>query len=65
MFKETPEGQTNHCSHTTDNSICDACLGKPLCENCKKTLSKFFGFPGAFYCDDEECEVYSFLRFFE
>lgn len=29
MFKESQEGSTNYCNHTTaDNEICDKCLGK-------------------------------------
>ena len=27
MFKDDTEGQTNYCTHTDDNSICDTCLG--------------------------------------
>ena len=27
MFKDTPEGQTFFCDHTTNNSICGECLG--------------------------------------
>ena len=36
MFKDTSEGQTNYCSHKTDNTsgICDACLGKEHFDNC-------------------------------
>jgi len=29
---DTPNGQTYFCSHTTDDSICEKCLGKPKCK---------------------------------
>lgn len=51
MFKDTPDGRTNYCTHTDDDSLCERCLGKPtpaclcygprgenesLCDECKK-----------------------------
>lgn len=38
MFKDSQEGQTNSCTHTNDNTICDMCLGKLKCPKCGKRM---------------------------
>lgn len=41
MFKETPEGQTHYCTHTTDNSICKECLGIKVEEAAVKAVEEY------------------------
>lgn len=40
MFKDTPKGETHHCTHTEDGSLCKGCLGEQesIMEEFKETL---------------------------
>ena len=41
-FKDLPEGTTHSCTHTTDNSICEKCLGKDMTNNHEEIEKMFF-----------------------
>lgn len=47
-MKDTPEGQTHHCPHTTDGSICDMCLGKE---------EKVYSYNGLVYTEEKLKEL--------
>ena len=49
MMKDTKEGQTFACTHTSDGSVCQKCLGR-CCEKCEATIEK-----GLYTCGDSSC----------
>jgi hypothetical protein len=40
-FTETPEGRTQYCTHTDDNSICSVCLGNNMNNNTEDWVERF------------------------